>query len=783
MVALNTQEMLGRARERMEDQTVPKERAKEWEKMKKYLKRWQRNGWFPTVTAPTAAHRCRVWREAAKAKNNAVADHVGASRLNKFGRKRALNMEEKRCSDTKRLLTYWKAVDPTTLPDAVGLPEVLKETDFKPTPRSNTPVYTPVYPSVPTEARGQAELSSPPPPYAKKKSSTIYPSFSKPSIQAPVYRVNGGTLDMDVEREEENRSGDDLDEDMIELKVSTPESGHDEPGHMGGGEGETSRPFSDAQEPEMLPLEQRYERVDKQLLWDHEWSENHQLLTPGKQERQGKDADKEKTIGEVEHARAEQQEQERQEKSEEEKEGNLGSGEYKAKGYLFLTPRNRRRAATSDDDTYDDTDEDRRERVRGAAGGRSPPRRSTRDRKKPERYGEHFYPVRGKMPPLAQTQQYPLLVKSNGQAEFVPWGHRDMDALEKALPPLAGGANPWIRLFEKLTAADKLALGDIRAMIIRAEGTAQLNILEVSTGTTNRGDETPFDNFRGVFWTAMRSIWATKPNMNSLSGLKIKSEEETHQYLKRAEVEWFMATGGRHDSNEATIVVWRHTVQKGLPPSVQTALGGVVGLSNMDDAMWREHLAHYNQRHLTEETSGEEDMKRMTQRLLKLQLAEADREINRKHLAKKQMVVAEAQSPQQPQHPVAPPAPCQQSPAVPAPTVVYYQPSPSYRGRGRGRARASNRGRGNYRGGYERPAGRGECYVCGSESHWARDCSQRAGRPISATPQHAPFSPHQQYPGPGPTGPSGPPLMRPQHQQMPMMPPGQWEGTYQQGEY
>ncbi|XP_075937889.1 uncharacterized protein LOC142938526 [Anarhichas minor] len=557
-------------------------------------------------------------------------------------------MEDKRCSDTKRLLTYWKAADPTTPPDAVGLPEVLQETDFKTTttPRPDNPVYTP---SVLTEAHGQTKLPSPPPPYDRKKCRIINPSLLKPSIQAPVHRVNGGTLDMDVE------------------KVSTPGSCQDEAGRMGCREEEETK--------------------KKQQEWK------------------------------------------------------MGSGEYKTKGYLFLKPRNRRRAATSDDDTLDDTDtEDRREGVCGAAGGCPLPRRSSRKRKEPECYADWFCPVRGEMPPLAQTQQYPLLVKSNGQAEFVPWGHRDMDALEKALPPLAGGANPWIRLFEKHTAADKLALGDIRAMIIRAEGTAQLTALEVRTGTTNRGDETSFDTFRGVFWRAMRSIWATKPNMNSLSGLKIKPEEETHQYLKRAEEEWHRATGGRHDSNEATTVVWRHTVQKGLPLPVQTALGGVVGLSNMEDAMWREHLTHYNQRHQTEETSGQEDLKRMTRQLLKLQIAEADREISRKHQAKKQMVIAEAQASQQPQNP-----------AEPAPTVVYYQPPPHYRGRGH--ARAFNRGRGNYRGGYERPVGRGECYICGSESHWVRDWPQRAGGQFSASPQWAPFPPHQQYSRPGLPGP------------------------------
>ncbi|MPV02332.1 hypothetical protein FVA96_24355, partial [Escherichia coli] len=169
-----------------------------------------------------------------------------------------------------------------------------------------------------------------------------------------------------------------------------------------------------------------------------------------------------------------------------------------------------------------------------ADGGRHHNRHCILVKKAPNHYADYILPIRNEPPAASPVPQCPLLRKANGQREFVPWSHRDMEALEKGLPPLGEGANPWIRLFEKYTIGDELALGDMRALIARLEGTVNLRALEVRTGTTNDDNEAPFDKVRGVFWATMRNIWPTKPSMSIPMGLSMKQGEDMSQYVRRA---------------------------------------------------------------------------------------------------------------------------------------------------------------------------------------------------------------------------------------------------------
>ncbi|XP_037304811.2 uncharacterized protein LOC119194658 [Pungitius pungitius] len=300
-------------------------------------------------------------------------------------------------------------------------------------------------------------------------------------------------------------------------------------------------------------------------------------------------------------------------------------------------------------------------------------------------------------------QHPPLLVRNTGQTGYVPWGHRDLETLVASLPPLKRGANLWVRRMEELTANDRLSLGEVRALLVRAEGTAKLAQVEAMADTAHRADADSFNSHRGRFWQALRDIWPTKLDTSALIGMEKKAGEEMYLYLQRAEEGWHEHTGGRHDRDEGTTWLWRRRVQEGLPQPVQAALKEVVGLGDMEDAMWRAHLVHHDQRHWAKKASSEEEIRMLTLQLLRLQVAQAN---EKKQEAKMQKRATEAKAPQQAPNtqPGAPADPYQPYPVAPA--------QPEFR----------------YQWGYgpsHDPGSRENCYTCGQKGHWSRTCPRR----------------------------------------------------------
>jgi len=150
-----------------------------------------------------------------------------------------------------------------------------------------------------------------------------------------------------------------------------------------------------------------------------------------------------------------------------------------------------------------------------------------------------------------------------------------MKTLEEELPLLGDGAPQWIRKLEKLTAADKLAVGDVRALILRVEGVLNVQQVEQLTGTTYLPDQAAFDSYRGLYWEALRTLWPSTNSADALLGLKKKDGEEMHVYLKRAAEEWQEGTGSRHDVNMASRLVWTDSDQRTGP--ISTGVTGRCG--------------------------------------------------------------------------------------------------------------------------------------------------------------------------------------------------------------
>lgn len=65
---------------------------------------------------------------------------------------------------------------------------------------------------------------------------------------------------------------------------------------------------------------------------------------------------------------------------------------------------------------------------------------------------------------------FPIVTKTSGQQQYVPWSFCDMIGLAGRLPDLAEGANKWTTALEESTAGVTLTGGDIKALLMHIIG-------------------------------------------------------------------------------------------------------------------------------------------------------------------------------------------------------------------------------------------------------------------------------------------------------------------------
>ncbi|KAF3835725.1 hypothetical protein F7725_028283 [Dissostichus mawsoni] len=106
--------------------------------------------------------------------------------------------------------------------------------------------------------------------------------------------------------------------------------------------------------------------------------------------------------------------------------------------------------------------------------------------------------------------------------------------------------------------------------------------------------------------------------------------ESMHDYLKLAGELWEDSTGARHDNSPETTVLWRDQIIKGLPKPVQTALEDIVNLETQPFHDWKQTVTHWYTRHQRKMDQEDDEVKALTKRLLKAQVAEKDNETNKK---------------------------------------------------------------------------------------------------------------------------------------------------------
>ena len=310
-----------------------------------------------------------------------------------------------------------------------------------------------------------------------------------------------------------------------------------------------------------------------------------------------------------------------------------------------------------------------------------------------------------------RVQQHPLL-ETDTAHRYKSWSMTDMDRIMAKLPPLDRGALPWIAEFEQSVAQDRLALADVRALLIKLKATPALLAAEERAGSKGHLDGVDFPEVRADYWRSLKESYPTKNNYGALSSLTLGPNGEVYAYIQRAFTLWEHSTGERPDLSDATEGHWRHGVQRGLPEKVQQKLEDVVGLDNMPTSVWKDHIVHCIAKQRAARSAKEEEATALENKLLKLQIAKltacTDQE-KAKAVIEAPVVTEQARAASQPMGGVpvvaVQPPPFQQVAASWQGQQPY--PAPTYQ----------------QRGGY--PQSPITCWTCGQGGHISRDCPNR----------------------------------------------------------
>lgn len=201
-------------------------------------------------------------------------------------------------------------------------------------------------------------------------------------------------------------------------------------------------------------------------------------------------------------------------------------------------------------------------------------------------------PINLGMTPPNPQYMLPLMAVKGGGDKYVPWSRVDLESLIKKLPPIGKGAAGWINIFERETCQDKLALADIRTILIKVRAEGALMVAEKLARCSGKPDDTPFGQYRNLFWSSLKESFPSEFQLDALATIKIKDDESTHEYVTRAWELWEKGTGSRPDDSDLAQQHFRRGVLEGLPSVVQNKLKDIVGLNEMPKGVWMKNLDH-----------------------------------------------------------------------------------------------------------------------------------------------------------------------------------------------
>ena len=265
------------------------------------------------------------------------------------------------------------------------------------------------------------------------------------------------------------------------------------------------------------------------------------------------------------------------------------------------------------------------------------PRRSGRVRKPVLK----FEPAPKGARKMQVTSIAPMLVKSDGRPQYVPWSTQDMKNVMTNLPDLQNGASPWIRVLEEETTGQIMAVGDLKALLGKIVGLeAMLDIFDKAGYQRDAVEQTevdgfPFNPHRGGVWAAMREIYPTRPDLATLTGPLLKDDEPPATYVHTQLRRWRVMTERDVQTDPIMTSLFRKAILEGLPAEAKRRLEEVVGVNTMGHKEFIDHVVHAVEKQRKEGKRLEEQSREVQRKLLHLQLEELKAKEKKEKEAKK----------------------------------------------------------------------------------------------------------------------------------------------------
>lgn len=236
------------------------------------------------------------------------------------------------------------------------------------------------------------------------------------------------------------------------------------------------------------------------------------------------------------------------------------------------------------------------------------------------------------------------MITSRGGPKYRPYGVGDLQGIVDKLPPVSEGGSRWLSELDSLTAGQRLALGDFRAVLYRCTSNLDAKEIEAEARTAQKKDDVPFTQVSTDLGQALRQRYPP-PNAATVPKLKWDGESSPREFLDKTRTQWIQQTGSHPGKPGLQMEWYRQAILEGVPLAVKEAIKSNPDMAGCDATKWEKHLIHHLTQVQDKCQTEQDQLKELQTQLLKLQLGDARGKATEKkqQTPPKKVMVAEQQ--------------------------------------------------------------------------------------------------------------------------------------------